>query len=52
VDRYIAAHRAEVVAAFETWWDKYRVTLGELEASRDAARAKLESFLVELGYRT
>ena len=51
LDRYIAAHRAEVVAAFETWWDKYRVTLGELEASRDAARTKLEGFLVELGYR-
>ena len=52
MDRYIAAHRAEVVAAFETWWDKYRVTLGELEASRDAARTKLEGFLVELGYRS
>ncbi|OQA30012.1 MAG: hypothetical protein BWY56_02586 [Acidobacteria bacterium ADurb.Bin340] len=51
MDRYIATHRAEVVAAFETWWDKYRVTLGELEASRDAARTKLEGFLVELGYR-
>lgn len=51
VDRYIAAHRAEVVAAFEVWWDKYRVTLGELEASREAARTKLEGFLVELGYR-
>jgi len=52
MDRYIAAHRAEVVAAFETWWDKYRITLGELEASRDAARTKLEGFLVELGYRS
>jgi type I restriction enzyme M protein len=51
VDRYIAAHRADVVAAFEMWWDKYRVTLGELEASREAARNKLESFLVELGYQ-
>lgn len=51
VDRYIATHRAEVVAAFEVWWDKYRVTLGELEASREGARTKLEGFLVELGYR-
>ena len=51
VDRYIAAHRAEVVAAFETWWGKYRITLGELEVSREAARAKLDGFLVELGYR-
>ncbi len=52
VDRYIAAHRAEIVAAFETWWDKYRVTLGELEASRDAARLKLERFLIDLAYRS
>jgi type I restriction enzyme M protein len=51
VDRYIAAHRADIVVAFEMWWDKYRITLGELEASRDGARSKLEGFLVELGYR-
>jgi len=51
LDRYIAAHRVEIVSAFETWWDKYRITLGELEASRDAVRTKLESFMVELGYR-
>jgi len=51
MDRYIATHRAEAVAAFESWWDKYRTTLGELETSRDAARTRLEGFLVELGYR-
>jgi type I restriction enzyme M protein len=51
VNRHIAAHRADIVAAFEMWWEKYRITLGELEASRDAARTKLEGFLVELGYR-
>jgi hypothetical protein len=39
------------IATFGTWWDQSRITLGELEAFRDAARAKLESFLVELGYR-
>jgi type I restriction enzyme M protein len=51
VNRYIAAHRVVIVSAFECWWDKYRVTLGELEASRDAARTKLGSYLVELGYQ-
>ena len=51
LDRYIATHRAEIAAAFESWWDKYRVNLGELEASRDVARTKLEGFLVRLGYR-
>jgi type I restriction enzyme M protein len=51
LERYIAAHRSEIVAAFETWWDKYRVTLGELESSRDSIRTTLGGFLVELGYR-
>jgi type I restriction enzyme M protein len=27
VERYISAQRQQVVAAFENWWDKYRVTL-------------------------
>jgi hypothetical protein len=27
LSRYIANQRREVVTAFETWWDKYRVPL-------------------------
>jgi type I restriction enzyme M protein len=46
----VSRRRREVVAAFETWWDKYDVTLNELEAERDAATAKLAGFLKELGY--
>jgi type I restriction enzyme M protein len=48
--RYVASHRQEVVAAFETWWDKYRVTLTSIEAERDAAAQKLRGFLGGLGY--
>ena len=48
--RYVADHRQQVVAAFESWWDKYRVTLTSIEQERDAAAAKLRGFLVELGY--
>jgi type I restriction enzyme M protein len=33
VERYIAAQRKAIVAAFENWWDKYRVTLTESRAS-------------------
>ena len=29
--RYIAAQRGQIVAAFENWWDKYRVTLTEID---------------------
>lgn len=50
VDRYIAAQRKAIVAAFENWWDKYRVTLTEIEGKRDAAAKALEGFLKGLGY--
>jgi type I restriction enzyme M protein len=48
--RYVADHRQQIVAAFESWWDKYRVTLASIEEERDAAAAKLRGFLGELGY--
>jgi len=48
--RYIAAQRAQIVAAFENWWDKYRVTLNEIEGARSEATEKLAGFLKGLGY--
>jgi type I restriction enzyme M protein len=48
--RYIASHRQQVVAAFEAWWDKYRVMLVSIEAERDAAAKRLRGFLGRLGY--
>lgn len=48
-DRVIR-HRRAVIAAFETWWDKYQTPLSTLEAKRDAAAANLAGFLKELGY--
>lgn len=48
--RYVAANQQEVVAAFEGWWEKYRVTLTSIEDERQAAAAKLRGFLAELGY--
>ncbi|MGE6824757.1 N-6 DNA methylase [Pseudomonas soli] len=50
VDRYIAAQRKQIVAAFENWWGKYRVTLNEIEQKRDAATVALQGFLKGLGY--
>jgi type I restriction enzyme M protein len=52
LDRYVAAHRSEVVAAVEMWWDKYRVTLKHIEADRDSAATRLTAFLRDLGYVT
>lgn len=50
LNRYIAAQRGHIVAAFENWWDKYRVTLTEIEGKRAEATKKLDSFLKGLGY--
>ena len=50
VERYVANQRKAVVAAFENWWDKYRVTLTEIEQERDAAAKALQGFLKGLGY--
>ncbi|RQS94612.1 HsdM family class I SAM-dependent methyltransferase [Burkholderia seminalis] len=50
VERYIGIHRKQVVAVFENWWDKYRVTLTEIANKRDAAAKSLKGFLKELGY--
>ncbi|MBS1074707.1 SAM-dependent DNA methyltransferase [Gluconobacter sp. Dm-73] len=47
---YIVAQRGQIVAAFENWWDKYRVTLAEIERVRSEATEKLAGFLKGLGY--
>jgi type I restriction enzyme M protein len=46
----VTRHRRAVIAAFETWWDKYHTPLSMLEAERDAASAKLAGILKELLY--
>ena len=48
--RYIAAHRQQIVAAFEGWWAKYSVRLVSIEAECDAAAKRLRGFLGGLGY--
>ena len=50
LERYVAAQRRQVVAAFENWWDKYRVTLVEIECERDQAAGELRGYLKVLGY--
>ena len=50
LDRYVAAHRQKVVAAVENEWDKYRMTLRDIELERDAVKGRLDGFLKELDY--
>jgi type I restriction enzyme M protein len=50
LDRYVGREREIVVAAFETWWDKYRVTLSSIEGQQAVAADRLRGFLAGLGY--
>lgn len=50
VERYITNQRQQIVAAFENWWDKYKVTLTEIERDRDQAAKQLQEFLRGLRY--
>ena len=50
LNAYVAAHRHQIIAALENWWDKYAIPLREIESERDAASRKLVGFLKGLGY--
>lgn len=50
LERYVAVHRQQVIVAVENWWDKYRVTLQDIEEKRDQATKRLSEFLQGLGY--
>jgi type I restriction enzyme M protein len=49
-NRRVTEHRRAVIDAVETWWDKYQVTLANLEGERDSAAERLSGFFKELGY--
>lgn len=50
LDVYVRQQRQKVITAFETWWDKYWVTLADIELERDKAATELKGFLSGLGY--
>ncbi len=50
LERYVGVQRRQVLAAFENWWDKYSVTLAQIELERDTAGRALSSFLKGLHY--
>lgn len=41
---------AKVITQLERWWDKYRVSLNELDAQVDEAESVMNGYLKELGY--
>ena len=40
----------KVIAQLERWWDKYKVSLHELDARVAEAEAAMKGYLRELGY--
>lgn len=50
VDRYISTQRQQLIATVENWWDKYQITLTELEQRRDTAAQTLKGYMEALGY--
>jgi type I restriction enzyme M protein len=50
LESYVTEHRQEVIAAVENWWDKYRVTLRDIEVEREESTEKLAEFMEDLGY--
>jgi type I restriction enzyme M protein len=47
---YLQTDQRACVAAIENLWEKYAITARQIESTRDLAAAKLNEFLVELGY--
>jgi type I restriction enzyme M protein len=50
LERNVVAHLQQVIAVVESWWDKYRITLNDIRAERDAVEQRLTSLLEKLGY--
>jgi type I restriction enzyme M protein len=50
LDSYMTAQRQQIISSFERWWDKYKVTLKEIERSQSDATGQLNAFLEGLGY--
>ncbi|MEL6408078.1 MAG: class I SAM-dependent DNA methyltransferase [Chloroflexota bacterium] len=50
LERYIVAHRRQVITTVENWWDKYRVSLAMIESERDTASHNLREYMSEMGY--
>ncbi len=51
LETYIVSHRQEVVAAFENWWEKYRVTMEDIESSRKYYELEMNKVLSRIGYK-
>lgn len=52
LDRYVSVRRHENISVIENWWDKYKVTLRNIEQQNAQAKTNLSVHMNELGYAT
>ena len=50
-ERYLSEKKQAIIANLEKLWDKYRVSLSEIEQERDEATEQIKAFLTKLGYQ-
>jgi len=50
IREYLKTEDQKVISQFERWWDKYRVSLHELDQKVAESEKRLWSYLKELGY--
>lgn len=50
LERYVTDHRQQAIGEVENWWDKYRVTLRDINKGRDESVRRLAELTRELGY--
>ena len=50
LDSYVSAQRRVLVTEFENWWDKYCLTMREIESGRGESAHRLSAFLRSLDY--
>jgi len=49
-NRYLSEKKQSIIKTLENLWDKYKVSLSEIEKERDEATSEIKEFLNELGY--
>jgi type I restriction enzyme M protein len=50
LESYVASHKQEVISTVENWWDKYKVTIKEIEKQRSQTNKALSLMLNRIGY--
>lgn len=50
IGEHLTTDNRDIIGQFERWWDKYKITLKDIEREYTEADAAMKEFLEELGY--